>query len=179
MNKKLMFLQWGLVLLAALSMVWLLAGMVKLLQFQSVNSFIADPTVTEQTPDYPQAWYARAIAEATAGDINAAREAYTTSMLNAEPAMLASSYFNRGNLNFREAIGSISDHGGHISLVELAKQDYRMALRLNPDLWDARHNLELALRLVPEDPTLDGFFEKDFISEQLSIESKAFKVELP
>ncbi|MCC5797391.1 MAG: MxaK protein [Methylophaga sp.] len=179
MNKKLMFLHWGMVLLAVLSFVWLLMGMAKLFQFQSVNSFIIDPTATEQTPGYPQAWFARAIADAAAGDLNAAREAYTMSMLNAETAMLASSYFNRGNLNFREAIGLISEHGGHITLVELAKQDYRMALRLDPDMWDARYNLELALRLVPEDPTLDGFFERDFISEELSIESKAFKVELP
>lgn len=179
MNKKLMILHWAIVLLAVLSLVWLLMGTSKLVQFESVNRFIADPVAIEETPRYPQAWFARAIAEAAAGDINAARDAYTMSMLNAETAMLASSYFNRGNLNFREAIGLISDHGGHITLVELAKQDYRMALRLDPDRWDARHNLELALRLVPEDPTLDGFFERDFISEELSIESKAFKVDLP
>ncbi len=179
MNKKLMFLHWAIVLLAVLSAVWLLMGTAKFLQFQSVNSFIADPGATEQTPGLPQAWFARAIADAAEGDINAAREAYTMSMLNAEAAMLASSYFNRGNLNFKEAIALISDHGGHITLVELAKQDYRMALRLDPDMWDARYNLELALRLVPEDPTLDGFFEREFISEELSIESKAFKVDLP
>jgi len=46
-------------------------------------------------------------------------------------------------------------------------------------MWDARYNLEIALRIVPEDPANSDDFEKNVISSQRSIESKAFKVDLP
>jgi mxaK protein len=35
------------------------------------------------------------------------------------------------------------------TLVELAKENYREALRLNPGNWNARHNLEYAWRITP------------------------------
>ena len=66
-----------------------------------------------------------------------------------------------------------------IPLIELAKQDYRTALLLKPDLWDARYNLELALNIVPEEPVGDGLFDKPIINMSKSIESVGFKVELP
>ena len=34
--------------------------------------------------------------------------------------------------------------------MELAKQRYRDVLLINPQNWNARHNLELALRVAPE-----------------------------
>jgi mxaK protein len=37
-----------------------------------------------------------------------------------------------------------------LPLIELAKQSYRGSLRLNPEDWDARYNLERALWLAPE-----------------------------
>jgi len=36
-------------------------------------------------------------------------------------------------------------------LVELAKQRYRDLLRAEPQDWDARYNLERALRVAPEE----------------------------
>ena len=69
--------------------------------------------------------------------------------------------------------------GRQIPLVELAKQDYRSALLLRPDMWDARYNLEIALRVVSEDPANNDDFEKNVISSRRSIESKGFKVDLP
>ena len=66
-----------------------------------------------------------------------------------------------------------------IPLVELAKQDYRSALKQQPEFWDARFNLEVALRLVPEDPEVNGNFKKQEIYSERSIETKAFKVDLP
>lgn len=42
------------------------------------------------------------------------------------------------------------DEDRAMTLVELAKQRYREVLRATPDAWDARHNLDLALRLGPE-----------------------------
>ncbi len=42
------------------------------------------------------------------------------------------------------------DEDRALTLVELSKQRYREVLRASPDDWDARHNLERALRLAPE-----------------------------
>jgi mxaK protein len=42
-----------------------------------------------------------------------------------------------------------------LPLVELAKQNYRDLLRDDPNQWDARYNLESALRLAPDTDTSD------------------------
>ena len=42
------------------------------------------------------------------------------------------------------------DEDRAMTLVELAKQRYREVLRDTPHAWDARHNLDVALRLAPE-----------------------------
>jgi len=34
--------------------------------------------------------------------------------------------------------------------VELAKDAYKKALRLDPNHWDSKYNLEVAMRLLPE-----------------------------
>ncbi|WP_395664521.1 hypothetical protein [Methylocella sp.] len=39
-------------------------------------------------------------------------------------------------------------------LVNLARADYRAALTLDPELWDARYNLDVASRLVRDFPSL-------------------------
>ncbi len=43
-----------------------------------------------------------------------------------------------------------------LPMVELAKQRYRDLLRDTPGDWDARYNLERALRLAPEENPLDA-----------------------
>jgi len=60
--------------------------------------------------------------------------------------------YNSANLNLRDAF---SKRGGNaegeaLPLVELAKQAYREVLRADSGNWDARYNLERALRLAPE-----------------------------
>jgi mxaK protein len=49
-----------------------------------------------------------------------------------------------------EQIVASGDWVGARPLLELAKETYREALRLDPGQWDARYNLERALRLAPE-----------------------------
>ncbi|ACK49452.1 conserved hypothetical protein [Methylocella silvestris BL2] len=40
-------------------------------------------------------------------------------------------------------------------LINLARSDYRQALSLDPDLWDARYNLDVAMRLIRDFPGFD------------------------
>lgn len=63
--------------------------------------------------------------------------------------------FDFANMSLREAQGN-NDGSGAASpapMIEQAKARYRALLRIAPDDWDARYNLELALRLAPEQAT--------------------------
>jgi mxaK protein len=60
--------------------------------------------------------------------------------------------YDLGNLHLRQAIQSgLADEAQSLPLTELAKQSYRDLLRRDPTDWDARYNLERALRLAPEE----------------------------
>jgi mxaK protein len=60
--------------------------------------------------------------------------------------------YDLGNLNLRHALqAGIADDAQSLPLTELAKQSYRDLLRRDPNDWDARYNLERALRLAPEE----------------------------
>jgi mxaK protein len=78
--------------------------------------------------------------------------------LRAPDPVHARMLYNIGNARLRAALASIEQ--GHydraIPLVALAKSDYRSALRINPQDWDARHNLDVAMRLVRDLPTAEG-----------------------
>lgn len=65
----------------------------------------------------------------------------------------AAALFNLGNAYLRTGI-RLTGHGDgseRTAMLELAKQRYRDLVRLRPEDWDARYNLERALRLAPED----------------------------
>ncbi|RZS58770.1 MxaK protein [Sphaerotilus mobilis] len=98
---------------------------------------------------------ARATALARAGEHEAATRLYSGLI---EPGQVdavgRAALFDLGNLHLRQALASATPANATepatSPLVELAKQRYRDLLRLAPDDWDARHNLERALRLSPE-----------------------------
>ena len=58
--------------------------------------------------------------------------------------------YNLGNMYLRQALAA-GEGGDTRPLVELAKQRYRDLLRAEPQDWDARYNLERALRAAPEE----------------------------
>lgn len=58
--------------------------------------------------------------------------------------------FNLANAYLRQGLGSDLTASPSRLMLELAKQRYRNLLHLAPGDWDARYNLELALRLAPE-----------------------------
>jgi len=106
---------------------------------------------------------ADALALTRAGDDDAAVKAFNDvishgSLDTAGQAAL----YDLGNLYLKRAYGhATEDAGVFIPLVELSKQRYRDLLRLHPDRWDARYNLERALRLAPEDNAAFTWSERD------------------
>ncbi len=137
----------------------------RLRQHQALDAAIAraaqsakdDPAVDATLRDAPrEVRLARATALARAGETEAATRLYSGLI---EPgkvdAVGRAALFDLGNLYLRQGLASAAtanarEHAAS-PLVELAKQRWRDLLRLAPDDWDARHNLERALRLSPEE----------------------------
>jgi mxaK protein len=72
----------------------------------------------------------------------------------ADPATRVAMLYNMANVRVRAAFEAI-DQGAFdnaTSFIELAKQDYNQALRLDPDAWDVKYNLDVAARLVRDLP---------------------------
>ena len=65
--------------------------------------------------------------------------------------------YNSANLLMRQAVlvQAGTEPGKAIALIELAKEGYRNVLRIEPQHWDARYNLERAQRLLPDPEELD------------------------
>jgi len=59
--------------------------------------------------------------------------------------------FDLGNMYLRRGMtDTLSGTVQSAAMIEEAKAHYRVLLRETPDDWDARYNLERALRLAPE-----------------------------
>jgi mxaK protein len=179
MNKFWLTARWILNALIVISAVYAVIMSIMLWQKHQVDAYIAEPSAFEKTPDDTRAQFAKALQLEREGEHDLALDKWTHVLGSHDEQLSAPAYFNRGNINLREALSMTDSDGRQIPLVELAKQDFRSALALQPDMWDARYNLEIALRIVPEDPANADDFEKNVISSQRSIESKAFKVDLP
>lgn len=80
----------------------------------------------------------------------------------APPHMSAQILYNLGNARVRQAFALIekADLDKATSVIGLAKANYRAALRIEPQDWDIKHNLDVAQRLVRDLPR-EGIAEDD------------------
>jgi mxaK protein len=102
----------------------------------------------------PEVIFAQAYALGMSGQQQRALTLYrelTAATRNVD-ALRAAALYNIGNLHLRQALAARSDgaEGQAMALFELAKQSYRDALSIDSRDWDAKYNLERALRLAPE-----------------------------
>ena len=72
-------------------------------------------------------------------------------------ALGAAAHYDLANALLRRAFdllerGQLEPAG---PFVELARRSYRRALQLDPDFWDAKYNLDVASRLVRDNPRLE------------------------
>ena len=130
------------------------------LQASQVNQVLANPKEPiekhapwlSQTPEGQllQAWQLT-----RRGDSTHALEIYGRLEQRLPPALLARAKYNMGNTYLSTALGALTEEGAlaynqAAPLLAMAKDAYRDALRHDPTLWDARHNMELAQRASPD-----------------------------
>ena len=144
---------------------------VRLQHAQSVNaavaqwSRVASPVARTGSNTLPPAWatagsadrlppearLARAVSLSRV-DYDAALAAYKATIQSNRDDLRLIALYDLGNLHLHHAIqAGIAEESQSLPLTELAKQSYRDLLRREPTDWDARYNLERALRLAPEE----------------------------
>lgn len=127
---------------------------------ERVNAAIADARPSQFDADVPEARFARALALARTGEYEAAQKEYKLLIRSEHVHLKRRALYNLGNLYLRDALEHRTQEAFRsLPLVELAKQSYRDLLRVDPADWDARYNLERALRLAPE-------FEQEIAEEE-------------
>jgi len=184
MNRKLYLTYWLVVALLLLSLFGATRTGINLWQQKEINQYIEIENKGEtQPPSHYKALFSKAFELVSNEQLDQALDILTQIIsrkdINDDKRVKASSYFNRANIHLRQAQLLVAKDPQRIPLVELAKQDYRTALLIYPASWDIRFNLEVALRMVPEEPDIEGVFEQPKISSEKSIQSVGFRVDLP
>jgi mxaK protein len=95
---------------------------------------------------------AHAIALSAAGHYTAAGRRFEALVEESGPLdeIGRAALYDLGNMYLREGAGETASAVRSLPMIEQAKARYRALLRVAPDDWDARYNLERALRLAPE-----------------------------
>ena len=147
---------------------------------------LADPSApagqtAASSEDDPRLWIAAARQPAGAGRIAEAAALLRRAADAARGELRATALYDLGNLYLREAL-RVRDSGADASalpLLELAKENYRSVLLQRPDLWDAKFNLELALRVAPDPDPADTGAPPILTSERAVTTMRAFTLGLP
>ena len=91
------------------------------------------------------------------GELQEAIAAYGAVATESEPELHRVRHFNLANLYLERAaeLERSEQMQPAMSLVELAKQNYREILVADPTHWDSRHNLSRALEMLPDIAAVD------------------------
>jgi len=127
-------------------------------QIHSINTLIRDGGIEKLSPlpRDPIARYAAGWQAERAQRHIEAIALYTDAQATVDPALAAQAWFALGNVYFK--IGAIESRNYEAAVsaptwenaqFDLARDAYRSALRIQPDLAGARYNLELLERLSP------------------------------
>jgi len=116
-----------------------------------VNDAILNADSETLDTSMPQARFAHAARLAKSGNYDPAVSAYKELIQSDQKGLKHAAMFNLGNVHLHEALSNgPQDETRWLPMIEFAKQSYRNLLRDDPSVWDARYNLEYALRLAPE-----------------------------
>jgi mxaK protein len=99
----------------------------------------------------PHGRFAKAYGQARKGRLEEAIRAYVEIENAGDPALLNAARYNRANLYLLRAEQARDEPDLAVPLIELAKRNYRELLYAHSADWDAKYNLERALRLLPDE----------------------------
>ena len=119
-------------------------------QEQYDDALKAYEQAAEVEPDAPGVWFNKWDALYQQGEFDKAIDAYEQAALRSQdPSLEARSKFNQGNASFRGGIAKQQeDPKQALASVERGVRLYQDALKLDPKLNDARHNVEVARRVM-------------------------------
>jgi mxaK protein len=140
-------------------LVLLLAGVVyegcELYRAERYGRLLAAPERIEVDDDTPPPLiFAKAETLDRAGDRTEAQRLYGSILHKGDDRLRERVRYNLGTLYLREAAQiwnarGVLEYARVNTLAALARDNLREAVRLNPDNWDARFNLEYAHRITP------------------------------
>lgn len=141
-----------------LALLLLFAGAVafdgwRLARVQAWNRAMEDGSIVTAAEPLPlEALFAQAYYLERKGEYQRALDLYQHVRARGNAALRAAAEYNSANIYLRQGseTRSVDSEQQALPLLELAKETYRQALRENGGDWDARYNLERALRLAPE-----------------------------
>ncbi len=158
----------------------------RLLRELDVNRQLAALGADAATPaatlgDDPRLWVATARATAAAGQTVEAAALLRRAADTATGPLREQALYNLGNVYLRAALRMRASGAGAsaLPLFELAKESYRSALMAQPGLWDAKFNLELALRAAPDADPDDTGAPPVLTGERAVTTMRAFTLGLP
>lgn len=161
----------------------------QLAQAARVNRQLAQPQ-TDQPPaaassarvgNDPRLWIHASRQPARAGQTAEAAALLRRAADESRGELRQMALYDLGNLYLREAL-RLQGRGADASalpLLELAKESYRSVLLERPDLWDAKFNLELALRAAPDPDPDDTGAPQILTGERAVTTMRAFTLGLP
>ncbi|MET0231121.1 MAG: hypothetical protein ABW186_09345 [Rhodanobacteraceae bacterium] len=124
-----------------------------------INAMIAARTIETLAPlpDDPRARYAAAWDYEREQKFDEAARLFADAQLADDPELASRAAFALGNTYFQSAIrasrgGSEDSASTQSAELDLARDAYRAALRIDPAMHGARYNLELLERLAPRRP---------------------------
>ncbi len=160
---------WGLLVASAIVVV-VAAGLV--VRAQDVNAKINQLKAGKDIPidiasAPPALLEARADFLLTRDLIAEAQPILDQAALRASAAEHVRMLYNMANARVRAALKEIEQgkFDQAIPLVSLAKAEYRTALRLDPGDWNAKYNLDVAMRLVRDLPRQEGEADEEGLKE--------------
>lgn len=141
-------------LLLALASAVLLAGeIVRWSATSGYNEAIASERFSDIADrDDDVGLFAAAYAAQRDGRFQEARVIYAKLEHSADEQLRAAAFYNTGN-SYLQQVATIDREANEdlaLPLIELAKGSYRDALRIEPEHWSARYNLERALQWLPD-----------------------------
>ncbi|GLK86068.1 hypothetical protein [Ancylobacter defluvii] len=122
-----------------------------------IAALAAGHDVVVATDARPERLFARLVFLTTRDRFDEAQPLMNRIASSAAPRLAAAAFYDLANARLRVALSHLESNeiDPAVPLVRLAKEGYRRALTLDPGFWDAKYNLDIAMRLVRDFPQIE------------------------